>query len=187
MSTKVKAHTRVKPKRKQRTINPHAPDKVAKITATGATVETVTNGLRRGVATFIHDLKPENVDKAVRAALENKAREPSVQLEVTKVMHELKADIETAPPVAVPQAVQAMCVYLDTQRHTAKVGRTVITFLSLGLDNGIELKRWDVRDFVQSFVLCLPNYPVRRAARIFNASTLNKSDSAALELRKLLA
>lgn len=97
---------------------------------------------------------------------------------------------EMPPPPEQPVTVEAMRVYVTAHRHTAivtKVGRTIVTFVSLGLDAGIELKRWDIRDFVREFILCLPHYPVRRAARIYHNSTLSKSDSATAELRRLLA
>ena len=89
-----------------------------------------------------------------------------------------------------PDASVRCCCPDSANRPTgivATVGRLIVTFVSLALDAGIELKPWDIRDFVREFILCLPHYPVRRAARIYHNSTLSKSDSAAAELRRLLA
>ena len=132
--------------------------------------------------------------------LQRKATPPAIRATVAEpakgyqagpaTVETLQAALEAPPPAPEqPVTVEPMRVYLDAQRHTAivtKVGRTVVTFLSLGLDAGIELKRWDVRDFVREFMLCLPHYPVRRAARIYTNSLLSKSDAAQHELRRLL-
>ena len=81
-------------------------------------------------------------------------------------------------------------VFLSAMRKTAVVVRVkdgMCAYVALTDACRIELVTAPVYAFVRDFVLCLPNYPARRALRAYNGMRLPITPEAAKVLRVVLA
>lgn len=79
-------------------------------------------------------------------------------------------------------------VYIDRHRHTAvlyKAGRVNVHYVTMA-DGVIEHRTQHAADFVKQFDQCWPHYPLRRAARLYLASQLSKTELAMRTLRALV-
>jgi hypothetical protein len=79
-------------------------------------------------------------------------------------------------------------VYMDHHRSSAIViendsGRVEALYLR---SSGIEKEVCSEEHFAHDFIIALPHYPLRRAARIYSDSPIPKSESARRALRALL-
>lgn len=130
-------------------------------------------------------VKAKRVDKAIAQAIVEDlvGSKPSGDIIGTKPAFD--------KPVVIKQADVERGVYMDTNRNTAIVVSTqrnkVQMVRLVGVGNvGIEYAEESVDRFAHRYVITLPHYPIRRAARIYAESPQPKDEKSEALLRGLL-
>lgn len=80
-------------------------------------------------------------------------------------------------------------IYMTHNRNTAivaNVGQRLVHFVTM-MNGSIELLHWSKDRFVHEFNYRLEGYPLRRAARVYTKSYLDKTETAVRALNLLLA
>lgn len=134
-------------------------------------------------------MKPK--ERAERAKRDSAAINPPdtrEQLARASVQQE-NIDEARAAPITIPKAVHiGVGVYQTANRSSAiayQVSKSKVAFLTF-INGIVEHHVWSHDRFAHEFEFALPDYPLRRAARIYLNSFLTKTDNAARALRAIL-
>lgn len=141
--------------------------------------------------------KPKKGKQKKAKLAKRKAAPPVVQSPTTQAGHVATAGIVGLPAGSKPTKVKPVSlaeqiplgVYFDDARHTAivhYVGRNNVQFVTMR-DGTIGHEQLDGYTFSRVFTGRWPAYPLRRAARLYLASDLPKSETALRTLRVLAA